>query len=198
MSAAIEAMFTIDPPPASIMYGMACFIPSHTPRRFTAIMRSNASSGMSTSDRFGNPEESPALLTTIVAGPSSVAVAAVYRLTSSLLDTSPENAQARPPALSISAAVSRGRALVDVDDADARPFTREKQSGGAAETRAGAGDDCGCALKFHDRVPTAHRRCRCEPNLAHVDIGRLPEGEHDRAADVLRPHGPFLRDVLGQ
>src|SRR5882757_2249079 len=61
-NAAIEAVFTIAPPPASIMYGIACFIPSQTPRWLTATIRSKDSSVMLTRAGFGKLGDSPALL----------------------------------------------------------------------------------------------------------------------------------------
>src|ERR1700737_5313008 len=45
-NAAIDAVFTIDPPPASIMYGIACFIPTQSPRRLTAMIRYTGPPGM--------------------------------------------------------------------------------------------------------------------------------------------------------
>src|SRR5712692_1921751 len=40
----IDEMFTIDPPPARRMAGMACFVPKNTPFAFTAMMRSQSPS----------------------------------------------------------------------------------------------------------------------------------------------------------
>src|SRR5712691_5970905 len=40
----IDEMFTIEPPPARRMAGMACFVPKNTPLAFTAMMRSQSSS----------------------------------------------------------------------------------------------------------------------------------------------------------
>src|SRR4029450_1701043 len=41
---AIEEMFTIEPPPARLMAGMACLVPRNTPLALTAMRRSHSSS----------------------------------------------------------------------------------------------------------------------------------------------------------
>src|SRR5262252_5877611 len=43
----IDEMFTIEPPPARRMAGMACFVPKNTPFAFTAMMRSQSASVVS-------------------------------------------------------------------------------------------------------------------------------------------------------
>src|SRR6516165_10595249 len=40
----IDEMFTMDPPPARRIAGMACFVPKNTPFAFTAMMRSQSAS----------------------------------------------------------------------------------------------------------------------------------------------------------
>ena len=41
---AMDEMFTMDPPPARRMAGMACLVPRNTPLAFTAITRSHSAS----------------------------------------------------------------------------------------------------------------------------------------------------------
>ena len=60
LSPATEAVFTIAPPPRSIIPGTTYFIPSQTPLRLTAITRSKSSSGYSVSG--ATPPSMPALL----------------------------------------------------------------------------------------------------------------------------------------
>ena len=40
---AVDEMFTIEPPPALRIAGMACFVPRNTPLAFTAMIRSHSS-----------------------------------------------------------------------------------------------------------------------------------------------------------
>ena len=47
VSPAIEAVFTIAPPPSPRIAGATCFMPRKTPLRFTAITRSKSSSSSS-------------------------------------------------------------------------------------------------------------------------------------------------------
>ena len=102
-SADTEAVLTIAPPPAFIITGTACLMPSHTAFRSTATMRSNTSSGVSWISN--SPPPMPALLNITSSRPNFESAVSTSDLTSSDRLTSTAHATARPssPAASASA-----------------------------------------------------------------------------------------------
>ncbi len=69
MSATNDATFTIEPPPDSIMAGMAPRQPSHTPFRFTFMTRSQVAEGVSRTPP-SSAGKIPALLNSTCSPPS--------------------------------------------------------------------------------------------------------------------------------
>ncbi len=107
ISPAPDAVTTIEPPPAPAIARPNDCIPKSTPRRFTAMVRSQSSSVMS---RTPPIVAIPALRWATCSGPSSAAMVFAAALFESGLVTSSSTAIAVPPLSVIPLAVASARA----------------------------------------------------------------------------------------
>ena len=111
LSPAIDAMFTIAPPPDASIAGIWNFMPRKVPRTLVAMPRSNSAGSMSASGAGNGP--AVALLNAASSRPNAVTAASTSSRAESTSATSDRTASARPPLASMrlttdsSAAMSR-------------------------------------------------------------------------------------------
>src|SRR2546428_4973704 len=103
-SRSCDEMWTIEPPPARRMAGMAALLPRNTPVALTSITRCHSSSGVSSTRRAALM---PALLTSTLSLPKRRSVSATASCQSASRVTSSRTNAALPPLAATSASTAR-------------------------------------------------------------------------------------------
>ena len=174
------------PPPPCLMNCIAAsFEQRNTDLRFTAIVRSHASSGMLMIGIGGLPM--PALLTSMSSRPKRSIVSSKKRWTSALLLTSPCSVMCSTPVPLASSILRRlvEVRLLDVDERELRALAREPQRHAAPDAASAAGDDRDPVLQQHLSVLSAVISRDVARSVGSVASGSSGSLRLDRAAALL-------------
>src|SRR6266851_4123524 len=198
-------MFTIEPW-VSRRAGRACLQVSQVAFRFTARLRSKASSVRSVATASPSARLAPTLLCRMSIRPKRSRAAAIRPSTSASRVTSAAKAQARPPSAAIRSTVSCAEAIARSTTQTcapsrpstmaALPSTRLPMESGLLRTEAGGADPAGLGDIQHDPV---------RPGVLDLDVGvaLIPVADAEGVVDVVaarrarrgQPQGDLLQAV---